>query len=658
MDTKQSLNYRSDIDGLRALAVIAVVAFHAIPNRFPGGFIGVDVFFVISGFLISSIILNDLKRDCFSFSDFYVRRTRRIFPALILVLVASWVAGWYILEPEAYAMLGRHMMAGAGFASNIILWSESGYFDPIAGSKPLLHLWSIGIEEQFYFIWPFLLTLASRATWKISKWIFFLLLISFLINILGIDKYPVATFYLPFSRFWELLLGALLAYVQLNHFNALKSLQMSKAFQFSKITVYSRDVVSLVGLVLIVSAIFILNEKSSFPGTLALIPTVGAAMLIASGQDGWINRYLLSHKCMVAIGLISYPLYLWHWPLFTFARMTSAMSEYPRSGITVLVGTALFLSYLTYLFVETPLRYGFTEKSKRMSLFLIGILTIVAGIGYWTNIDGLNNRYPLNARQFLNFKYGYEDYKENFRNDKCLLSGAQQKFSDECSGEGLLPRMLIWGDSHGAMLYGALNKGARENGMVVSQYTSSSCPPILDFRKNNRPLCKSINDDVFNKLQLSLPSTVVLAHDWPQSVQEDSLKMLPETVGKLRQAGVKKIIIVGPVPNWGRPLPSVLARHMLATNSSDVPSRLYVGVNSTTEALDDRLAKLSKSLSIDYVSPYLDFCNSDGCLAVIPDRTTGLKQLTAFDDTHLMPYAAEFFVAKNYSVFFQIKNDR
>ena len=436
MDTKQRLHYRSDIDGLRALAVLAVVAFHAIPNRFPGGFVGVDVFFVISGFLISSIILNDLKRDCFSFANFYVRRIRRIFPALTLVLVASWVAGWYILEPEAYAMLGQHMMAGAGFASNIILWSEQGYFDPIAGSKPLLHLWSLGIEEQFYLIWPLLLTLASRATWKISIWILSLLLISFLISILALDKYPVATFYLLFGRFWELLLGALLAYVQLNHFNALKSLQAAKAFQFNKIPVYARDIVSLVGLVLIVAAIFILSEKSSFPGALALIPTVGATMLIAAGQDSWTNKYLLSHKWMVATGIISYPLYLWHWPLFTFARITSPMSEYPRSMITMLVGIALFLSYLTYLFVEKPLRYGFTEQSKLVTKYLIGAITIVAGIGFLTNINGFNNRYPLNARQFLNLKYGYDDYKENFRNDKCLLSGTQQNFANECAGGG------------------------------------------------------------------------------------------------------------------------------------------------------------------------------------------------------------------------------
>ena len=652
MDSKPNLHYRSDIDGLRAIAVLAVVAYHALPNRFPGGFIGVDVFFVISGFLISSMILHDLKRDCFSLANFYVSRIRRIFPALILVLVASWVAGWYILEPEAYAMLGRHMIAGAGFASNFILWSEQGYFDPVAESKPLLHLWSLGIEEQFYLIWPFFLTLASRAKWKIPNWIFALLLISCFINIVAVDTYPIATFYLPFSRFWEFLLGTCLAYLQLNHFIALKSLQTAKAFQFSKIEVYMRDVFSLVGLVLILVAIFILSEKSSFPGALALIPTAGATMLIAAGQDSWINKHLLSYKWMVAIGLISYPLYLWHWPLLTFARMTLLMSEYPRSGIIMMVGIALSLSYLTYHFVEKPLRFGFIEKSKLVAIFLVLLLTIVAIIGFWTNLNGLINRYPLNARQFLNFKYGYDEYKESFRNGKCLLSGTQQNFSHECSGGEGLPHMLIWGDSHGAMLYGSLKKGAQENGMIVAQYTSSSCPPILNFRKNNRPLCKSINDDVFSKLLSIRPMTVVLAHDWPQSVHEDALAMLPETVDKLRQAGVEKIIVVGPVAHWIRPLSGVLARHMLAKNSNDVPSRLSMGSNSIIEGLDYRLAKLSKSLSIDYVSPYLDFCNSDGCLVVMQDSTTGVKQLTAFDDSHLMPYAAEFFVMKNYSVFF------
>jgi peptidoglycan/LPS O-acetylase OafA/YrhL len=246
-----------------------------------------------------------------------------------------------------------------------------------------------------------------------------------------------------------LLIGAFLAYVQLNHFNALNYIQTAKAFRFSEITIYTRDIASLVGLVLIVAAIFLLSEKSSFPGVLALIPTVGATMLIAAGQDSWINKHLLSHKWMVSIGLISYPLYLWHWPLFTFARMTPSMIEYPRIIIISLVGLALFLSYLTYVLVEKPLRYGFKKKTKTVTLYLMGGLTIVASLGYWTTVDGLENRYPETARQLLSFKYGYDDYKENFRNEKCLLSGTQQEFADECSGErgGKSQYILIWGEA-------------------------------------------------------------------------------------------------------------------------------------------------------------------------------------------------------------------
>jgi pimeloyl-ACP methyl ester carboxylesterase len=188
--------------------------------------------------------------------------------------------------------------------------------------------------------------------------------------------------------------------------------------------------------------------------------------------------------------------------------------------------------------------------------------------------------------------------------------------------------------------------------MEVAQYTSSSCPPILDFSKNNRPLCKSINDDIFGKLILIRPKTVVLAHDWPQSVQENALAKLPETVAKLRQAGVKKVILVGPVPHWGRSLSSVVARHMRETNSLVVPNRLFIDVNTTIQALDIRLAELSKSLSIDYVSPFSDLCNSEGCLVITADERTATRQLTTFDDAHLMPQAAALFVEKNSVLFF------
>src|SRR5262245_40012984 len=293
-----SHGYRPDVDGLRAVAVLAVLAYHAFPSLAPGGFAGVDVFFVISGYLITGIILDDLERGRFTYRNFYWRRIRRIFPALILVLVACLALGWLVLLPDEYAQLGKHVAAGAGVVSNIALWREAGYFDSAAELKPLLHLWSLGVEEQYYLAWPLLLLLFRRHMgWMIVA----LGAASFALNIWMVGTHPTAAFYLPFTRFWELLAGSYLAF-------AVRKENPSPYF-------------SMVGAGLIVLGFILLEPQKAFPGWWALLPVLGAALLIRAGPQGWVNRRVLAHPAMVFVGLISYPLYLWHWPLLTYARI-------------------------------------------------------------------------------------------------------------------------------------------------------------------------------------------------------------------------------------------------------------------------------------------------------------------------------------------------
>jgi peptidoglycan/LPS O-acetylase OafA/YrhL len=648
MSGSASLHHRPDIDGLRAIAVLAVVAFHA-SKRISGGFVGVDVFFVISGFLISSIILKGLKDDSFSFVDFYVRRIRRIFPALILVLLASWLLGWFVLEPKAYALLGRHMIAGAGFVSNIILWSESGYFDAAAWLKPLLHLWSLGIEEQFYLLWPVFLFFAWKSRQKVLVWIVAVLGISFVINIAGIDSNPVATFYLPFSRFWELLAGAALAYVNVHNHQALNSCRSIIAFRFRKTTISTSDIASLFGLVLVLASIALLTEASSFPGWWALMPTIGAMLLVAAGAGGWINRTILSHRWMTSIGLISYPLYLWHWPLLSFGRMTALGMDHRWLTTISMVGLAFVLSFLTYHFVEKRLRYGLILRRPMIAPGLLGVLVLVTIVGAITDFQGgWSSRYPEAVRPFLDYKF---DYEASFRNHRCLLSGTEQHFADECAGTKTgLPLMLIWGDSHGAMLYPALSEVGRIKGMSVAQFTSSSCPPVLNFEKKDRPLCRSINDNILEKIAELHPATVVLAHTWPLTVPENALQKLPNTVKKLREAGVQRIVLVGPVPHWEKAFPVEVVRFMRTTNSSAVPDRMRDGLVPTIKTLDESLALLAKTLSIEYVASYRNFCNVEGCLTTVDAGKS--RDLTAFDDSHLTPVAVRFLVSENEGIFF------
>lgn len=355
--------YRADIDGLRAIAVLSVIGFHAFPFWVHGGFIGVDIFFVISGFLISTIIFDSLERNSFSFIEFYIRRIKRIFTALLLVLTASFVFGWFVLVPDEYEQLGKHIAGGAGFVSNFILWNESGYFDNSAATKPLLHLWSLGIEEQFYIVWPLLLAFVWKRKWSFVAITATVAAISFIFNIYTINKYPTAAFYLPGSRFWELMIGGLLAYINLHkpHLNK-----------------RHKNAQSILGFFLLALALVLLNNERAFPGWWALLPTLGAFLLISAGSQAWLNRHVLSNKLLVWVGLISYPLYLWHWPLSSFARIVEG--ELPSYEIRIAaVIISIALAWLTYRLIEKPIRRS--SNNKLVVWLLIGmILTFVIGI--------------------------------------------------------------------------------------------------------------------------------------------------------------------------------------------------------------------------------------------------------------------------------------
>lgn len=372
----EASKYRPDIDGLRAIAVLAVVAYHAAPGRLPGGFIGVDIFFVISGYLISSILLNSLDKGRFSVLEFYERRVRRIFPALFVVLLACAIAGWFFLLPGEYQQLGKHTAAGTAFASNFALWSESGYFDDAADFKILLHLWSLGIEEQFYIFWPLILWFAYKKKWSLPLTISALAIASFIFNIhlTGADK--SSAFYLPFPRFWELLAGALLACTVVTR------------QRFS--TPIFNNIQSITGMVLLAVGFVLIDEKGAFPGWWALLPVLGAALLIAAGPQSLFNRWVLSHRVMVWVGLISYPLYLWHWPILSFLR-TLEGQEVLQFKRVIAVAAAFVLAWLTYRFVEMPVRRSAHRNST--VLVLLGLMAAIGLFGasiYYT--DGFKNR--------------------------------------------------------------------------------------------------------------------------------------------------------------------------------------------------------------------------------------------------------------------------
>jgi len=355
-------DYRPDIDGLRAIAVGGVVAFHAWPSLLPGGFVGVDVFFVVSGFLITGIILSEMQRDAFSFLEFYRRRVRRIVPALVVVLAATWTIGLFALWPNQFADLGTHILAASTFTSNFLLAAQAGYFDTSAAAKPLLHLWSLAIEEQFYLVWPALLFLVWKARLNI-KLVLYAIVAASLASAAASQLSPTAwSFFGPQNRAWELGLGALLAI----H----RDLSIAAA----------RALIAAIGIALIAISMVWLNAQSPYPGWRALAPTLGTALLILAGPYTPINR-ALSTPALVGIGLISYPLYLWHWPLLSFAHIT-ANESWIVIAATVLA--SLLLAWLTFRVVELPIRRTTSKPFKHYAapalLACLGAMAIF-GIG-------------------------------------------------------------------------------------------------------------------------------------------------------------------------------------------------------------------------------------------------------------------------------------
>jgi peptidoglycan/LPS O-acetylase OafA/YrhL len=374
--------YRPDIDGLRAVAVLLVVVFHAFPSALRGGFAGVDVFFVISGFLITSIIFRSLAHGSFSFADFYARRIRRIFPALIAVLAASVAFGWLALLADEFSQLGEHVAAGAGFVQNIVLASEVGYFDTDANLKPLLHLWSLAVEEQFYLAYPFLIWACWRLGWKVLIFLLVLGTLSFAANLVELHRDPVKAFFVLHTRFWELLAGSTLAYWRL------KRSACSTDVEPSAGPVDWHNALAAVGLAALVAAICAVQGDGALPAWTMALLVAGVTVLIAAGPGAWINRNILANKALVAVGLISYPLYLWHWPILSFARIVE--SGLPSVPIRLAaVACSFALAFLTYRWIERPIRFG-RLAAGATGAALASLMLLVGAAGYAIHAgDGL-----------------------------------------------------------------------------------------------------------------------------------------------------------------------------------------------------------------------------------------------------------------------------
>lgn len=484
--------YRPDIDGLRAIAVLAVVGFHAFPGAVPGGFAGVDVFFVVSGFLITGLILSDLGQGRFSIAGFYARRIRRIFPALILVLAAAGVAGWFVLLPDEYRQLGKHVAAGAGFVSNFVLWREAGYFDELAAIKPLLHLWSLGIEEQFYIAWPLLLWLGWKRSAVLLPATLLIGAASFGVNLALVGGDSVAAFYSPFSRFFELAAGSALAVLK---------------FQ-GRIGSLPRDWAAIAGAILVAAGLAVLDRDSLFPGAWALLPVGGTFLIILAGPLAWLNRKLLSRRELVWLGLISYPLYLWHWPLLAFARIVEREVPAPALRAAMVLGSVM-LAWLTYALVEKPLRLAPLRRERIAALCVLMLALGAAGFAVYRS-GGVPSRSIGESARHIEAQAEWRYWSAP---DCVALYGAEP-----CQASSANPRYMILGDSHANHLFPGL--ALTEPAFDVVQ--AGTCPPLEGVRlhvlknQDKHPCARTDYVELNKRILERNPAirTVILAALW------------------------------------------------------------------------------------------------------------------------------------------------
>lgn len=681
-------NYRADIDGLRAIAVLAVVFFHAFPNWIKGGFIGVDIFFVISGFLISTIIFSSLERNSFSFVEFYSRRIRRIYPALLLVLIACFAFGWFVLLADEYKQLGKHMAGGAAFVANYVLWNESGYFDNIAETKPLLHLWSLGIEEQFYIVWPILLWLAWKNNFNRLTILFTITAISFYLNINIRHTDATAMFYSPQTRFWELLIGSVLAYFTLHKWHSFSQVKNFIDVLLGRIIYENapesngktlRNSQSILGALFITVGFLIVTKERAFPGWWAILPTIGAALIISGGSQAWINRTILSNRILVWFGLISFPLYLWHWPLLSFARIIEA--ETPSKTIRILaILLAVFLAWLTYQFIEKPLRFGKYGRLKTILLFLLMIVVGLIGYDCFSQ-DGLKFR-PV-AKNLAQKSLDLNPYKIAACYDEKYSKLKWPYYTDgfcNQSNDNKKIDYVLWGDSHAEHLLPGLKKiDTSSNYMLVGR---SSCPPIIEVKlwrgRYFDSSCKMVNVKSLEYItKISDAPVVILSSlgsfyferqgfaaehkefNFNEEYEYASKNQLPNrkeifesglqgSVNAILAAG-KKVVLVKDVPEFPVPPKSCLDRPF-KINKKNCDSSL-AAYEARTKGYDKILSKIKESSSNVYIFDAAAlFCDDKLC-------KSSDEQHIYFRDGHHLTTAGSDKVAKALMAFLnKIKN--
>ncbi|MGI9276937.1 MAG: acyltransferase family protein [Endozoicomonas sp.] len=636
--------YRRDIDGLRAIAILPVVFYHAEFSWFSGGFIGVDVFFVLSGYLITSIIIREMDGSKFSFTDFWVRRARRILPATFVVMVSALAAGWFLMTPDEYVKLAQLAREQALFRSNFFYWQDAGYFDSPVRFKPLLHTWSLAVEEQFYFLFPVLLVLVHKFLPRFRLLIFAVItLASLLASILLINSEPSATFYLLHTRAWEMLVGSLLAMIV---FRRQKSLiQMP-------VVVY--ELVSALGFVIIAFCVITYDSSISFPGATALPPVLATVSIVwANGQHNTTVARLLSVRPLVWFGLISFSLYLWHWPLIVFARYIIA-DELAQTDMFLLIALSVVVSWLSWKFIEAPFRQRrlLNSDKKILCAALVSLLVLLLSEQTIRLKEGFPSRLPERAKNFFLAAYWNDDQIRCYG-----ISPDDVKKGKICrlgtTGVTDTPELFFWGDSHASALYPAVRNMAQKSKARVLHAARLTCPPITGNVRPEDQGCAKFNDNMLMLLNSSGIKYVLLAARWSSYIHGDPhdklIRLLRWDKGSVRSTDVAKevfrtnlaeminvlrknsinVFIIRQVPlQKAENIPQILTRRAMGNLDTDIFSvtlEEHLQRQAFVNSVFDELA--GDGVTILDPTPYL--CDDDSCPA--QKGTVALYK----DDDHL-----------------------
>lgn len=612
------MRFRDDVNGLRALAVVAVVLFHFKPSLLPAGFAGVDVFFVISGYLMTGAIFPKVEAAAFSLAGFYWGRAKRLIPALLALAAVLLIWGYFNLLPLEYKQLGEHAASALVFASNLVLYSESGYFDSSSHLKWLLHTWSLSVEWQFYLIYPLIIMAVVRTMGaKAGRWSIVLMMgLSFVFATWASYRFESFAYYMLPARAWEMLIGGVVYLYPIE----LKGLK--------------KVATALAGLMLIIGSLLALDSHTPWPGQWALLPVLGTCLVIAAGVTG--SR--LARNGLVAwLGKTSYSTYLWHWPICVYLY-SNGLAELPLA-VALGVGCSFVLGLVSYLTVEnigTQRRHpravvnGRQAKARRPAAIVAFCMVLCAGMGV-VNSNGAAYRVKgdIKALSEITNVYEHFDFKKNIRYGECHSVPREVGFAQCIERRGKM--LFIWGDSYAAALYqGLLN--ARDQYYTdygIAQMTDGNGPPFFSVpgkTDEGKPVQQANNDRLdavaINKPDVVVMTWLVFGSNAPQKAQ--TLAMLQQTVNRIKGVSpLTKVVVVGPVPHWNGNLSSMVLDYW-AKNKTLPPAYMTHGLNPDVAAWDDYLKHSVPTIGATYVSAYDIFCGADGCLSRLGDDAADL----------------------------------